>query len=638
MVGESDAQVYQSSPFPTKPSQILPPGGYNGRGATFNTELGTPNTPSPVGEGKSQITEPLAVGRPADGEGFAVTPAYSDVPITQRPSIASFSTPAFGSAPPSHDTDTSFLAIDKDTGDTCDAGQNLDDIVQFPSVPRRTKPSRPDITNDIEDKSSHEGVTLKHSDTSLSSTNSTGTVIVKSKHRNGPKHASYSAFPNIVRPRSSKSDLSLATPQKLGGKDSDERVSPISSRSQGSAGSSSVSTMFNRRTSSVPMYSSLHTASQSSVNLQYPVIRPPTASASWAESPTSVHQISGTTERNPNRWNPHLSTVQSETTSSEERNSQIAGLVDSSLVSKSSSVVLNARGSSDMPPFPNPLTPQEESSLHALPNPPSIHHRDATDSTIRVVNEDDNNVPNIPAAIPGSRGSEYQGVFSAYNRRSFITTRGSRASFFRDSIPAWARYVMHDAMSITRGLYKLTDLFPRAYYARPPTATSAPVTGAESRPSASTEIISLNIFRPRSRAQEANLEGRRSSLAIRPTRPREIDLTEIRGPPRRKISPNWSPHLWHDRISLGRRQTIFQAPSLDEAAEGRALNKRNIQIMLFAFGFVFSPGKWILGSCNTMISSTDDMFQHGSSQLSSLCLESQQIGVLREKRRPSGRK
>ena len=82
---------------------------------------------------------------------------------------------------------------------------------------------------------------------------------------------------------------------------------------------------------------------------------------------------------------------------------------------------------------------------------------------------------------------------------------------------------------------------------------------------------------------------------IGPVRPREIDLAEVRGPPRRRISPNWSPHLWHDRTSLGRRRTIFQAPGLDEQAEGKGPSKRNLQVLLFIIGFLFPPG-WFIAS------------------------------------------
>ena len=130
----------------------------------------------------------------------------------------------------------------------------------------------------------------------------------------------------------------------------------------------------------------------------------------------------------------------------------------------------------------------------------------------------------------------------------------------------------------------------RAYYSRPLSAASSSKDRPDRRPSTSTENISLNMFRPRTRAKDADDQRRRRSLAIGRVRIGELDLAEVRGPPRRRLSPIWSPHLWHNRASLSKRRTIFQAPSLDEQAEGNTPSKRTAQILLFAVGFIFPPG------------------------------------------------
>lgn len=67
-------------------------------------------------------------------------------------------------------------------------------------------------------------------------------------------------------------------------------------------------------------------------------------------------------------------------------------------------------------------------------------------------------------------------------------------------------------------------------------------------------------------------------------------ITEVRGEHRRKVSQVWSPHLWHDRRSMGKRRSMFQVPSIDEQAEACALSRRNLQIALFAVGFIFPFG------------------------------------------------
>lgn len=131
----------------------------------------------------------------------------------------------------------------------------------------------------------------------------------------------------------------------------------------------------------------------------------------------------------------------------------------------------------------------------------------------------------------------------------------------------------------------------RAYYARPLSATSASKDRSDRRPSTSTDNNSVNVFRPRTRAKDTDDPRRQSSLAIGRVRPPALDLVGVIGPPRRSCSQNWSPHLWPNRASLGRRRTIFQAPRLDEKAEGNAPSKRTAQILLFAVGFIFPPGE-----------------------------------------------
>ena len=129
-------------------------------------------------------------------------------------------------------------------------------------------------------------------------------------------------------------------------------------------------------------------------------------------------------------------------------------------------------------------------------------------------------------------------------------------------------------------------MFNRAYYARPQSSSSL----------FNRSTDSINLFRPRTRNnRETQRRPQRDSLAIEPVGPEVLDLTEARNPSRRRMSLNWSPHLWHDRMSLGRRRTIFHAPSVDEQAEGKLPNKRNAQILLFVLGFIFTPG-WFIAS------------------------------------------
>ena len=439
MVGEPEAPIYGKSPYPTSPAHILSPKLYSGQGSSEGAQLAVSRGPNPSNETESLTGDLPTVATSQYPKASPGIEEFDNNASTSRrfSTNASFYTPH--TITPRMDPNTSFLEDDQSPEGT---GRGSDDIVQLPSVPARAEIAKPHTTSNTTDTLARQPVVSKESDSSLSSTNSTGTVIVK-KNRHGGKRASYSAFPNVARPGSSRSNLSLSTPQKSAIREPEERSSPVSPISPESP-EFDVST--ERRISSVPMYANLQAASHSSLNLQYPVIRPPSASASWAETPTfATQRIPRVPERNPDRWNPHLSTVQSipsegTGSQSEGRNSQNMWLPDSSRVSKSSSsMAANARGSSDLPPVPSPSLHARNPDSPPLPSPPPVRHRDFTGSTIRVVSEQDDRALDIPPTIPGSRDSAHLGVPLEENRNSVVTRPSSRASFFRDSIPAWAK-------------------------------------------------------------------------------------------------------------------------------------------------------------------------------------------------------
>lgn len=440
LVGEPQAPIY-GSPFPTKPSQILSPRSYGGQGPSEGAQLAVPHSLKPSNETRAVIEDTPTV---ATSRNLQEDPGNEDhehdVPTIQRFSTdASYHTSS--SLTTGMDPSTSFL---EDEEPEEESGRLSDDIVQLPSVRSRAETFGPLTSSNTLNPSFRQPVATKESDSSLSSSNSTGTVIVK-RNRHGGKRASYSAFPTVARPSSSRSNLSVSPPQKSASKEPEERYSQISPVSPISPDSPEFAGPSERRISSVPMYTNLQAASHSSLNLQYPVIRPPSASASWVEAPTSAPQrVPRIPDRNPDRWNPHLSTVpsvRSEATGSqsEGRNSQHTWLESSRVSKASSSMGANARGSSDLPPIPSPQRYTGNVDTEPLPSPPPIHPRNYTGSTIRVVDEQEDRPLDVPPTIPGSRDSTHLDVPSADNRNSVVTRPSSRASFFRDSIPAWAK-------------------------------------------------------------------------------------------------------------------------------------------------------------------------------------------------------
>ena len=567
MVGEPHAPIYGTSPYPTKPSQIFPPKAFNieqGSPAGAGAELSVSRGPNPPFETKNNIEDPVIATKHNESPG---SERDNDAASTQRSSTtASFYTPQ--TLTPLH-TSSSFLGQEQRKEDA-GTGRESEDIVHLPSVSKKPSNSEFDRPTNTYDTSPRQAMAPKESDSSLSSYNSTGTVIVKKTRRNSGKRASYSAFP---RPSSSRSNLSTSTSQRPAAGE----VSPISPVSPVTPTSLAFPPNAERRASSLPIYN-VQAASPNPVNLQYPVIRAPAASASWVETPLSKPQrTQRTLERVQDRWNPHLSTVQSlrsegTGSGSDGRASQTMWLPDSSRVSKSSSAIIG-RASSEAPALSSRPETRGSADLPPLPSPPSIHQRNITDSTIRVVNEQDDELLELPPQTSASRDSTHLGVPQGGEAQNSVVTKpGSRSSFFRDSIPAWAK----------------------AYYGRPTSSLSIP-RSRDSRPSASTDDISLNALRqPKARVRGPHGQWRASNLLHGRTRPAELSMAEMRGQPRPTTSSNFSPHLWHDRTSLGRRRTIFQAPSLDEKAEGSAMSKRNAQILLFALGFVFVPGYLIL--------------------------------------------
>lgn len=550
LVREPQANLKNITPFPTHPSHVLLP--KNGT----SQDLG-PQVFEDEGEGFQ--TEGLAYALESQGQGLSkgkdteTDDSRNNHGSSVRPlSIANplpITIPPLNFNPPQSQSAASHAqrhSIEMDR-DIAKVAQSSSEDVRRPSFSNNTETPEPYPANQTT-VSSQQPIGSKASEGSLSSSESTGTVV---HHKIRPRRASYSAFPPSSRPASSRSILPPSTPQKffphLSVDDSPE--TPIS------ASSSFFPTPEIHHATAVPTGSRAHRVVSDSFDIQFPVVKPPTASGSWAESSKSIPNATPrrphrATQWDSGRWNPHLSTVQSENT--EEKENGTMWIADSTDMSASS---LDANNTSDT------------SQLPARPPPALDQRRDLTDSTIRIVNESQDNVSNLLSPIPGSRGSGFYSVFSRESR-SFRKSGGqarpaSRGSFFRDSIPAWARY----------------------YYTRGGSALALPQVIT---PGASAE--SLGVSQPQTRPQgPAGNQTNRGSMAIWPVHQQGLSPLQAHHDPRLKPVQVWSPHLWHDRRTFGRHRSIFKAPSLDEHAEG-PFSRRNIQVLLFTVGFIFPIG------------------------------------------------
>ncbi|KAL8756847.1 MAG: hypothetical protein Q9199_002657 [Rusavskia elegans] len=419
--------------------------------------------------------------------------------------------------------------------------QSSDDIVQLPSVSEPSHQLRePSFARpQLDHTPSRQSTDAKSSELSLSSSDSAGTII---RHKVRPSRGSYSAFPPVSRPTSSKSGSFSPTPQRTFAPSFEDGVSRPASEG---------SVVFQDTQQPLPAATSRpHRAVSDVVTLQYPVVRQPSASGSWAQTSNDpqgfvIPRPQPQLNRNYDRWNPHLSTVPSEF--SEERGSDNIWAPSSIGMSTSSLNVTHQR------------------SAH--------QSRDLAGSTIRIVNESDDNVSNLLSPIPGSRGSAYYSVLSGGSRnkrRSVPQARPtSKGSFFRDSVPAWAKL----------------------YYARSNPALALP--RADVDPAASSESLGVRRTRQRPNIDTQN-HNVRDSMVIEPAQPNGAVLAEVHGQPRQPIGQVWSPHLWHDRRNVVRGRSVFRAPSLNGHSEG-PFGPRNVQVLLFPLGFVF-PIAWFIAA------------------------------------------
>ncbi|KAL8952563.1 MAG: hypothetical protein Q9222_001517 [Ikaeria aurantiellina] len=542
-INDPQDSFYKSSPYPTHPSHILSPRHASRPGLVpkvFEDDEGIPMQENPPSDAAYDFTSHKGNKRRSgltfeEGEnGFehSVRPLSIGNPLPIA--IAPLN---FNPAPDQVHMEEEGIG---------ERNRSWDEIVQLPSVSSlpQSQESFAPFPKTRHSLNQHP-VEPKSSDHSLSSSESAGTII---RHKVRPGRGSYSAFPPVNRSSSSKSSNSPSTPQR-GFIPSSDDGSPVS---PASASSETFPTPEIRQASSTTV-SRPHRAVSDVVNLQYPEVRQPSASGSRAESSNDLQYVTirrpqPRPERNQDRWNPHLSTVPSEFT--EDRGSDGVGMPTSADMSTTS--------------LTGPSSGQSATD----------QQRDMTGSTIRIVNESDDNVSNLLSPIPGSRGSAFYSVLSggSRNKRKSVPQARptSKGSFFRDSIPAWAKL----------------------YYARSNSALALTGGRQEVDPAVSSESlgkIGVRRTRPKPSASNQN-QADRDSMAIGPAQPHLAIHPEMQNEPRQTIMQTWSPHLWQDRRNIGQRRSVFRAPTLDQHVEG-PFGRRNVQVLLFTIGFVFPLGK-----------------------------------------------
>lgn len=370
------------------------------------------------------------------------------------------------------------------------------------------------------------------SDSTDSSSNSLGTVVHThtanpgwpgvTPEPNSSQPASFTSSPpeQLLREYQSASSLALSAGTQL------SRTRTASSGSGPSEGSSQF-------------------GPENTAAIQYPRIREPSSSSSYAESfnPTSQTRrtVRTVSDRSTGRWNPTLSTVPSDTPTSTNNqpnsgNSQGLGLI-----------------------------PAKKSKLSIGSVDDNTEHLD------RLSNLPRSTLRHIPSSLMGSTESR--------------PGSSSSGNVIMNMLPNWVRLYYHGNNQYPQNPAQ-SILDP----SRPQTAASRPAS-----PVRYPENLSLPRIRPKSkRAQPTRL------LTDHPADPRshwkrgqgEKDASsEISAP--QPVAKAWSPHLHPNKGQPSPRNTWI-APSLDSRNEP-ALGRRNVQVYSFCLGFLF-PLAWVIAA------------------------------------------
>lgn len=374
--------------------------------------------------------------------------------------------------------------------------------------------------------SSPQVITHAASSSTGSSSNSMGTVIHTRTARPGwpgptpepnsssSQPASFTSSPpeQLLREYKSASSLALSAGTQL------SRTRTASSGSGPSEGSSQFSP-------------------ENTAAIQYPRIREPSSSSSYAESfnnPTSQSRraVRTVSDRSTGRWNPTLSTVPSNTPT--QSNGQGLGLIPA----KKSKLSIDS-------------TAEHLDRLSNLPR-----------STLR----------HIPSSLMGSTESR-PGSSSSNN---VIT----------NMLPNWVRLYYHS----NNGQYHPNPAQPILDASRPPTAASrtpSPVRYPENLSFPWTRPKSKRVSRPPpARLLTNHPADPRSHWKKRSQGEKEISVPQ-------PVAKACSPHLHPDKGIPSPRNTWI-APSLDSRYEP-TLGRRNVQVYSFCLGFVF-PLAWLVAA------------------------------------------
>ncbi|EGO57599.1 hypothetical protein NEUTE1DRAFT_81294 [Neurospora tetrasperma FGSC 2508] len=317
------------------------------------------------------------------------------------------------------------------------------------------------------------------------------------------------------------------------------------------------------------------------------------AGSSSGQETVIIHRPPPMTQSPPDRWSSQLSTVMSEDEYGSEPGSSRPV---SHSVMGSQHRYRNSTGgwggsthSRQMQSISSSLAaPPESAGSDSVARPQAAHSRGGS-LPIRMVRDQDEHGDGIadlhshPSRSglssflqhSSSTSSGSRNLHSSHSHRS----RPSRANSFTNSIPAWARVYYGSGEHRWAGL--LSSSASDAGDSRPSSAI-----GHSGSPNS--DNFPMELFSPRKRARE----GQRNSDGSMEIQPAPTDHNVFRTL-REKTSSIWSPHLRQDRRHS--RFDVWDPPTTSWSADSGVTGKRNIQIVLFALGFIM-PFAWMIAA------------------------------------------
>ncbi|KAF1970157.1 hypothetical protein BU23DRAFT_216461 [Bimuria novae-zelandiae CBS 107.79] len=591
---DPESDVYSKHPFPSQPSQILPPRkvpgyGFERRGSRVSDTVAKIEAsqqathtldPKPL---KSKKLRHSASTNTSDADTIAVS---SFSPLSSR-----FSQDSTTRSSP---TPESLFRHEKE----------FEVLQEAPASPLRSTiravtPSTvaPSTSSSADAPTEAHALTPRASAASLASTaNPESSTRNKVNHKRGSSNISLS--PSLDR-RHKHTPSFESNHQKQASSNNTATQRPTSTASTHSLAYTDYSYNNERPRSASQPIPTIHEAQAATVAtgvpVNYPIVRAPSASSLWASSQEQLPTIASRMNNrsaNVHQWSSQLSTIPSES----ERDSR-------SLVRASHSFSARSQSQDDFPGTGRAVIPRRRLTAGSVSSSDNVSSN-FTESSVAVplplfsptmgpLNDDRNSESEERHDTISPLQSPPLRMKTSFIRRWDSDSRSTTSSrpsssqsdlstFIASTIPAWARVYYR------RG--ERTSLGAPESISESSASIPLPTSQSSRTNTPSDGNFPFSIYRPRNRPHQRASGAETASISEGPV---EQDVYVVGGP-RRRIFEQFTPRLAKDRRSQA-QLSAWKAPSFDENFGAALLSRQNRQIVCFCLGFIF-PFAWMMAS------------------------------------------